>query len=985
MAGLKVLCLFLSAVLVNGSPFFSNNENDLISDLHEGHELHETHEHKTEEPDVYRLSDEVIPQSYELRFVPDLKTFTYVGRVDINVRVKFTTHQIILHSKKLTIKNVRVMRTNLLESSYKFDEPNDLLIIETTQALPYDTEYTVTIQFEGVLNDEMRGFYRSSYINDGQVRWMATTQFEPTYAREAFPCFDEPRFRTPFTVYLARTNGEMTISNMPSEALLPPDTMSGNRVWEKFKQSPPMATYLVAFMVIDQYSYVTDADRKIRVFVKKNAIQQAVYSLKQSTKLLKQLEGYTGTGFKLPKLDVVAVPDFNAGAMENWGLTTYRERYVILNELSSSEQHKTIVTEVTSHEFSHQWFGDLVTPAWWDYLWLNEGFATYFETFGAAAVEPTWNLEQLFVVETVQYALWNEITVQRAMTSRVSKFSQIKGAFDVISYDKAGSVIRMFEHIVSPKTFKNALHEYLKDGVKNYDGTVRPEILFNAFVKSTSYSAPNLPPHTSIFEIMKTWTENIGYPLITIARCYHHGEVTIKQTTYKSPRADKPLPDQKWIVPLTYTTKSELGFSNTQPTYWSFADKPTELPGRFPNSDWILFNLQHSGYYRVNYDLRNWHLLIDQLVQDHEKIHVLNRAQLIEDSSALAHDEKLTFRVHLQLLQYLLNESDMIAWYPAITSLNRLKSETEGCQDYAFVQEYIRNILEKPYEKFGFSIQASDSHVVKIVKPMFLSLACEIGIQNCTQKSTEEYNKNEADLSKVQPDLKKVVYCNALRNSKDQQKVFDNLWNTYIETDISYDKNVILASTSCATDEQVIKKLLAKLIDPKNTEIRKQDVHYITRTFPTQIPTVTAIIKFAIEQIPTMAGTNETNENGVLTVEKLIKSIQHRIKTPQQIQLVKELETKSSSLDQKKHSEFISSIKHLSSSGTKKIETSNKLLKRIKDEYTSKDDKPTTPTQQTTTPHPGSGASALVPKLLWNLAITGVVLCYGAPLLRMLQ
>ncbi|XP_065214646.1 aminopeptidase N-like [Planococcus citri] len=982
MVGLKVLWLFLSVVLVKGSPFFSNSENEL-SNLHDAPPAE-----KHEEPDVYRLTDEVVPKSYELRIVPDFEKFIFTGRVEIQVHAKFTTNKIILHAKKLTIKSVKVMKSLLLQCSHKLDESNDLLIITTAQPLNYDTDYTVVIDFEGVLNDDMRGFYRSSYSEaDGKIHWMATTQFEPTYAREAFPCFDEPRFRASFTIYLARSNDQIAISNMPSEAQLPPDSLSGNRLWEKFVQSPPMATYLVAFMVTDQYSYMSDAERKIRVFVKKSAVQQSSYALKQSSQLLKQLEGYTGIAFKLPKLDVVAVPDFNAGAMENWGMTTFRERYIMLNEPNSCEQQKTAATEVISHEFAHQWFGDLVTPAWWDFLWLNEGFATYFETFAAAAIEPFWKLDQLFVVETVQFAMKHEITTQRAMTSRVNKFSQIKDAFDVISYDKAGSVIRMFEHIFSPNIFRNALHLYLQDGQKNYDGTVTQKVLFDAFDKVTGYSSIKLPPHFSASDIMKTWTENIGYPVINIARCYHHGEVTVKQATYKSPRAPKPLPDQEWIVPLTYTTKSAPEFSNTQPTYWSFAGKPTELTERFPNSDWIIFNLQQSGYYRVNYDSRNWEMLIDQLHQDPQKIHVLNRAQLIDDTGAFADDGISSYYLHLHLLQYLSKETDMIAWYSAITSLNKLISESEGTPNHPFIKEYVQKLIhtaqkpadspKTPYENFGFEIKTTDDHVTKIVKPMFLNLACKSGVEQCIQQSLDEYKKNEADLSKIQPDLKKVVYCNALRNSKDQQTVFNNLWNTYLKTEISFDKNIILTSLSCTSDEGVIKNFLKKMIDPKNTEVRKQDAIFITRTFTTEIPTVTAILKILIEEIPPKM---ESDQSGPLTLQNLVDSI--NVKTPEQAQLLEQLATKSSSLNQKKYSDLISSIKSLNNTSSNKIEKRMKISERIKEEYNSPDKKPDKPTEKP--PQPGSGASALVPKLWWHLVIAGIVLCYGAPRLRTL-
>ncbi|XP_065214647.1 aminopeptidase N-like [Planococcus citri] len=976
MAYLKYLLLFLNVALLHASPLHLN-EDDLLQFDQKENEVSEVQ-------DIYRLSDEVIPKSYQLNMEPDLEKFTFSGKVEIEISVRFSTGKVILHSKNLKINSCKLLSTRKsLPNKFKLDEANEILIIETEETLLYGTGYTLIIEFEGVLNDDMKGFYRSSYTMDNKKYWLAVTQFETSSAREAFPCFDEPRFRTPFQISVSHFSNQNAISNMPQESRSYTRDPSGRyRIWTGFKRTPPMATYLVAFMV-SEFTYVTDDDDKIKVYVRPNAKKQASYALQQSTKSLKQMEGYIGIPHKLPKLDVVGVPDFEAGAMENWGMTTYRERFVIMDEqLPSSAIQKSAATQVISHEFAHQWFGDLVTPAWWDYLWLNEGFARYFEYFTTARIEPTWDMDKFFVIGQVQPTLWNEIGTQRAMTTSVSKKNQLDDIFDVISYSKAASIIRMFEHMVSPSVFKSALQKYLKNGAEKYDGTVVPAHLFEAFDEQTSYTTVALPEHTSISDIMKPWTENIGYPLVTVSRCYHHGKVSITQTTYKSPRAPKTLPDQKWIIPLTYTTKSELKFSNTKPNQWSFAEKPTRLPETFPNSDWVLFNLQHTGYYRVNYDLKNWQLLTDQLLQQPGKIVSLNRAQLIDDSFALAYEDKLDYKVPLNLIQYLPKEKDIFPWITAATSLNMLLTKYEPTLLNSQLKSYIRGILEKSFDNVGFEVFESDSHANKVGKPIFLELACRLGVKSCVDKAAEAYTKNKNDLNGVKPDLKKVVFCSALRDSEDKQNAFDSLWKLYLKPDIVNDKMAIIESLSCVKDEDIVKKVLSKLIDSKNEEIRKQDTFYFYRALLSNSETsrTTAGIKFLQDKISAIP---EMDKHGISAFENILKKIKNNVKTNEQLQLLKDLEQKSKTLDQTKFGYLTTIIQGAQTKGSnsmqeniKKAEILIPIITQILSPGTN-DDK-TSPASPTS-PSPTSGAATLVSSMWTHVIIVGIFLRYGIP------
>ncbi|XP_065223348.1 aminopeptidase N-like [Planococcus citri] len=981
--------VFLSVItLMTGlSSPLNDSQNDTISEVNQTTPDEQTTEPQVL-PDIYRLTDEVVPTFYELRIAPDLKNFTFVGKVEIAIHVKFNTDKIVLHSKNLTITSVKVFKMDssreFLDSSYELDESNDLLVVETGQSLMFNTNYSLIIEFQGVLSHSMRGFYRTSYrpSNTGDEKWTVVTQFEPNYAREAFPCFDEPRFRTTFTIYLAHSRDQLAISNMPFENWQPSDAMSGpDRVWGKFRKSPPMPTYLVSYMVSNLHN-VAQTEGNVRVIARKNAPHQAIYALKQGTRALRQLEGYTGISYMLPKLDLVSVPDLDDDGMENWGMVTFRESSLLTDESMSSAEHRQEITQLISHELSHLWFGDLVTPAWYSYLWLKEGFASYFEYFITSAIEPTWNIDQLFVIENVHESLQLEVTAPRPMTTFIRKSKQIENSYDIISYNKAASIIRMLEHMISPSTFRSALHNFLNDGEKVHEGVVIQKNLFDAIDTESQRSSPIISPQLTISQIMKTWTESIGFPLIKVLRNYSDGSIEVTQEPFQDVTTNIILPrSQNWIVPLTFTTKSRRQFNNTRPITWSTANDPTEISENISSTDWILFNLQNVGYYRVNYDRQNWNLLIDQLHQDHEKIHVLNRAQLISDAYNLAFNEYLSYQVPLKLTEYLSKETDMIPWYAAIRAFKMLQSKLRNTPSEEFFKTYLYDLVKKSYETLGYEIKYRDSHVVKIVKPEFLSLACNLGIEDCIQKSVEEYEKNKADLAKVQPDLKPVVYCHALRNSTDQPTILKYLWTTYIRYEVIYERNQILAALTCATDAQVIKKILSKMFDPINTDIRKEDEQYFLDKLDSRSEAVTATLQFIDEKVGT---TVDLSDDNVEFLQGLLYSIKDNIRTEDQIEQLRDLQNKFNVSVDNDYEEFTDTLKAVISISEDTIKDAAAKPERVEKEFLQADTNGSESSESSEATdvidgsEAGSSATLIsIPKLLWSLISSSVVLCYS--------
>ena len=404
------------------------------------------------------LPEHVTPTNYDVKLEPNFDTFTFQGAVTIKADVNQTTDSIVLNSAELEIQDVSVdskgVKCDVLDVSINPD--NETISIKLAKELDIGTSnLRVQISFIGSLNDRLLGFYRSQYTDiNGNEKFLAATQFESTDARRAFPCWDEPSKKATFDVSLDIPDEMVAVSNMPIVSDV--KGLAGRKTIT-FDTTPIMSTYLLAFIVgeLGCIEQSTKSGTLMRVWTTAGKEEQGRFALQTSIDLLDYYNDYFGIPFPLPKLDHLAIPDFAAGAMENWGAITYREVALLVDPENSSAGTRQIVAAIISHEMAHMWFGDLVTMNWWNDLWLNESFASWMGDKAVDAIHPEWDMwTQFLTADTASAFSLDGLSNSHPIEQEVNNPAEIGQLFDAISYSKGGSILRMLEDFIGPSDFQ---------------------------------------------------------------------------------------------------------------------------------------------------------------------------------------------------------------------------------------------------------------------------------------------------------------------------------------------------------------------------------------------------------------------------------------------------------------------------------------------------------------------------------------------------
>ncbi|CAI6342917.1 unnamed protein product [Macrosiphum euphorbiae] len=436
-----------------------------------------------------------------------------------------------------------------IDKDYVYEERNEWLVVKLEKLILPSRLYKFTVVFSGILREDYTGFHKYFYDSGNHSRWIALTQFKPIYARRVFPCYDESKFKTPYTISISRQRQHSALSNMPLKRI--ESNQQSDMVWDHFETTKPIPTYLVAFMVSDFDKTPVNGDN-IAMHTRKEYIEYTTYMMGKAPNLLNGVERFTRIPYMLPKLDLVGIPLLNAYSMENWGLNSYEEFFVTLSDDSQTED-KIQGTMTILHEILHQWFGSMVTAPWWDNEWLNEGMCNYLNYYITSMLEPEWEMEESFVENVHQFALsWDEYDDTHPLTFAVSTPEDIMNAFDTISSDKSAALFRMLECVVGEDYFRIAVNKYLDDYAYMVAG---PTDLWNTFDYVLYDFDYVIEDGVTINTYMDSWTKQPGYPLITVKStgdgCYN---VSQKRFSLSSPPQNTD--DIKWFVGLTYTTET---------------------------------------------------------------------------------------------------------------------------------------------------------------------------------------------------------------------------------------------------------------------------------------------------------------------------------------------------------------------------------------------------------------------------------------------
>lgn len=687
-----------------------------------------------------KLSHDVQAIKYDITLQPDLNNFTFSGFEVISLKILKAAKSITLHSKELNIKTaeIKIKKNKIFSTKTTYDPKSETVTFIFPEIIPMG-KYDLTLVFEGILNDKMRGFYKSSYLVDGVETHMATTQFEATDARRAFPCFDEPAHKSIFHVSLIIPKDKTAISNTLPVSVME-HTPELNIV--KFSPTPVMSTYLLAFIVGD-FEYLEAKSKNgvnIKVYTTKGKKHQGEFALSCAVKTLEFYEEYFDIKYPLNTLDMIAIPDFGSGAMENWGAITYRESALLVDPTNSSITHKQWVALVIAHEIAHQWFGNLVTMDWWTHLWLNEGFASYIEYLAVDKMFPAWDIWTQFSTADLGVALrLDALKHTHPIEIEVHHPDEIGEIFDEVSYSKGASIIRMLADYLGEENFKNGLRHYLKK--HSYKNT-ETNHLWESLEKVSK---------KPVGKIMQNWTGRGGYPVINTK--IKGDKIVISQDRFFSSPVSKANNKEKtlWQIPI----EMEI---NKKRSKILLDKKSIEIPK--PDT-YIKLNIGESGFFRTTYD----DSLLEKLTEvvHHKQISPRDRLGIIRDLFASAEAGIISTDKALEFLYAYRDEDNYTVWLEIAGGLARIEQLMAKSKSEENLDKFIVKLFSPLLKKLTWEKQIEETHTDTMLRSLAISRLGRSADKEVVKKAKYLVNSIQKG-EQIDPDIRGSLYAVVANN-----------------------------------------------------------------------------------------------------------------------------------------------------------------------------------------------------------------------------
>ena len=729
--------------------------------------------------------------NYDIEFEPIFTDFTFNGTEIITLTTTHT-NSFTLNAAELKIKNCHLIYNGkTIKAKSVLNIKQETLTIKSSKKV--SGKVKICIEFMGILNDRLLGFYRSKYKDtSGETKYLATTQFEAADARRAFPCWDEPAVKATFDVSLLVEKNMIAISNMPESA----KKNINSKVLVEFQRTPIMSTYLL-YLGVGEFEFLEDNLRniKIRVITTKGNKKKAHLSLELTKKFLSEYEKYFGIKYPLPKLDMLAIPDFSAGAMENWGAITFRETILLYDPKTSSTRTKQYIAEVISHELAHQWFGNLVTMKWWNDLWLNESFATFMATKIVDKFYPEWDYWDQFLDDAMSTAMsLDSLKSSHPIDVKVNHPSEIRSIFDSISYDKGGCILRMLEHFVGKKNFQNGLKKYLK---KHQYSNAQGSDLWNAIGDVSKQP---------VAKMMKTWINQIGFPLVSVTR--KNSTLLLKQSRFLLEET-KSSKNGTWSIPLII----EEGDNRTKKLMMKKSEQ-SKLKHKDRN---FIVNPGRTGFYRVQYDdsaLENLSLLIDEKIIDH-----VDRWSLQNDYFAQVVSGKKNVHNYLDFTSAYYDEDNYISSLSLAHNLYSLYTISHKEKFSDELRQHAINFLGTIIDRLGWDKKRNEPHTNALLRSFAIVGLGKLGDKQVISEAESRFNKFLKTPNSLPADLQESVFSLVAWNGN--ESVYKKFMQLYKKASSQEEKLRFLAALCSFKQKKLLLKTLQFTLGP---DVRSQNI-----------------------------------------------------------------------------------------------------------------------------------------------------------------
>lgn len=644
----------------------------------------------TSENNPYRLGRTVVPSAYRIFITPNLESATFAGRVEIDVEINESVKEVKLNAIELELGAATVTAggTGPRSVDLVLDETFETATFVFDAALATGTA-VVEIAFKGILNDQLRGFYRSTFSDAAGVKHtIATTQFENTDARRAFPCWDEPAFKATYQVNLTVPSHLAAYSNSPISS----DTDLGNgQRTVSFTPTMMMSTYLVAFIIgpFEETAPIDVDGVALRIVYPVGNGHLASHALEAGAFALRYFSTYFDIAYPGDKLDMVAIPDFSQGAMENLGCITYRMSDLLIDPSKASLAEMKRVATVVMHEIAHMWFGDLVTMEWWQGIWLNEAFATFMEVLCQDAFRPQWQAWVSFGAERDLALEIDGLHATRAVEYEVISPEDTRGMFDRLTYEKGAAVLRMMEQYLGAEIYRDGIRHYL--GKHSYANTVTTD-LWDALEEVSSQP---------VRDVMNTWILQGGYPLVTM----ENGELTQLPFAYGLATGASSI-GSTWKIPVM--TRSLKGGPTSVLLLEDAAATVTSDPP-------VVLNAGGSGYYRSRYGVAETAALADHV----DELDALERATLLSDSWALLFSSQINAEQFVTVARGLGDLDEPTPWGTLARAINFIDRALPPAQLGGFA-ETVRSIFTPQFERLGWEPKKDESELTPSMRAIVI-------------------------------------------------------------------------------------------------------------------------------------------------------------------------------------------------------------------------------------------------------------------------